>query len=300
MTKKISDLSSATTPLGGGELVEIVQSGVSKKVAASYLAGAASARERLTGNRSYYVRSDGSDSNDGLANTSGGAFLTIQKAIDTVCGDLDLSTYNAYIYVGDATRTTGIVLKRYVSSGGVILIVGNSATPANCVISTTSADCISTNDYAGLYSIDGFKLNTTTAGTALLSSGLASYVSLKNMDFGACATAHISVANNSSVVVDSNYSITGGAPWHFGTFSNGSVTVSGKTITLTGTPAFGTAFALAQTSSLIVANGNTFSGSATGARYNVSLNAVAFTAGGGINYFPGNSAGSTATGGQYA
>lgn len=43
-----------------------------------------SGRDLLTTNRTYYVRTDGSNSNNGLANTSGGAFLTIQKAIDTV------------------------------------------------------------------------------------------------------------------------------------------------------------------------------------------------------------------------
>ncbi|MBE7502611.1 MAG: hypothetical protein HS113_20455 [Verrucomicrobiales bacterium] len=44
----------------------------------------------------------------------------------------------------------------------------------------------------------------------------------------------------------------------------------------------------------------TVSGSATGKRYDIVTNAVIQTAGAGVNLLPGNSAGTTATGGQYA
>jgi hypothetical protein len=49
----------------------------------------------------------------------------------------------------------------------------------------------------------------------------------------------------------------------------------------------------------IYVSGATFAGSATGPRYVVSLNGVINTFGGGASVFPGNSAGSIATGGQY-
>lgn len=67
---------------------------------------------------------------------------------------------------------------------------------------------------------------------------------------------------------------------------------------LSGTSAFAF-FAFASTTSSILADGNTYSGSATGARHSAQLNGVIYTNGGGANYFPGNAAGSTASGGQY-
>jgi hypothetical protein len=72
-----------------------------------------------------------------------------------------------------------------------------------------------------------------------------------------------------------------------------------QAVTLTGTPAFATAFAYASIAGIQAWNGTTFSGSATGPRYSVAGNSVVNTAGGGANFFPGNAAGSTATGGQY-
>jgi hypothetical protein len=41
-------------------------------------------------------------------------------------------------------------------------------------------------------------------------------------------------------------------------------------------------------------------GTVTGTRYNCDLNGIMDTGGGGANYVPGNAAGATATGGQYA
>lgn len=260
----------------------------------------ASGRDMLSANRTYYVRTDGSDSNNGLANTSGGAFLTIQKAIDVISSTLDLGIYDVTVNVNDGTRTAAVTLKQFISGGGMVYLVGNSATPANCVISTTSANCFTTADYAGPYSLDGFKLVTTTSGTSLSIAGLSSSVLFKNIDFGAAASAQISVSNGATCQASGNYSITGAAPWHYGAFASGIITVSSRTVTITGTPAFSSAFCLAQTTGIVVANGNTYSGTATGVRYNISLNAIANTAGGGANYFPGGSAGTTATGGQYA
>src|SRR5262249_46571914 len=46
-------------------------------------------RQQVPGGLTIYVRPDGSDSNTGLANTAGGAFLTIQKAVDVASKHYD-------------------------------------------------------------------------------------------------------------------------------------------------------------------------------------------------------------------
>lgn len=257
-------------------------------------------RELLTANRTYYVRADGSDTNTGLANTAGAAFLTIQKAIDVIAATLDIATYTVTIQCGAGARTASTTLKQLQVTGGSVSIVGDETTPANCTITTTSASCFTASDFAGPYTLAGFKLSTVTSGTGISASGKAAVVRFKNLDFGACASAHIQAHAHSLVEASGNYKISGAAPWHCSGFTGGAVTIQVRTVTITGTPAFSYTFALAQTGGIVTLYNNTYSGAATGPRYNAATNAVINTGGGGATALPGDTAGSTATGGQYA
>lgn len=261
---------------------------------------------RLTANRIYYVRTDGNDDNNGLTNTSGGAFLTIQRAINVVCG-LDLQQYNVTIQVGAGTYTGGIILYAYQSSAptsGRVTILGDATTPSNVVISTTSASAILGTHGCGIWNVSGLKLTTATSGHGLVAPWGCEIVITGKMDFGVVAAGYgqIFVTVGGRVEIDASYNVTAGGKAHYWAAGGGLIGIlAGITVTTSNTPAFVTGFALSDQISWIEAISITFAGTgATGSRYLVDLNSVIQTGGGGANYFPGNAPGSSATGGQYA
>lgn len=250
-------------------------------------------REALTASRTYYVRTDGNNSNSGLVNSAGGAFLTIQKAVDTIA-TLDINGQTVTVQVADGTYTGTVTLKNVTgfSAAGDLVIQGNSGTPANVVISTTSANCFTASGLSSIWDIKDMKLQTSTAGSCLVADSGA-FLRFGNINFGATATYHISASGGIAQAL-SNYSITGGATRHWSSTASGRIFVQGRTVTLTGTPAF-TVFAFASTLSLELVNANTYSGAATGQLYNASTNGVIFSGA----TLPGNVGGATSTGGQY-
>jgi len=259
---------------------------------------ASTGRELLTAARTYYVRTDGSDSNNGLANTSGGAFLTIQKAIDVVCG-IDHSIYDVTIQVGDGTYTGTNLLKPHLG-GGTVSITGNVGTPANVLISTTSANCFSGVN-CGAWTISNLKMQAATSGTGITSTG-ATIITFSNLVFGQCVSNHMRAERSGSIISSGNYSITAGSSGgaHMYAVSGGNYSITSKTVTLTGTPAFGAAFAWCDRGlGYFELFSNTYSGAATGLRYVINNNAVCFTNAAGATYFPGSIAG-TVTNGLYA
>jgi hypothetical protein len=251
-------------------------------------------REQLTANRIYYVRTDGSDGNNGLANSSGGAFLTIQKAIDAVAA-LDLSIYNVTVQVGDGTYSGGVVVSAPWVGSGTVTLQGNTSTSANALLSTGANDCVVVLS-GGTLIVTGFKL--TNSGAFLLHASSGS-IRFSLLTFGTCGSQQVRATDGGRIMAIGNYSIDGGAGNHWSALGNSIVRVQSKTVTLTGTPAFSLAFANADLSSTVLVNGNSFSGSAAGARYSATNNAVISSGGAGATYLPGNAAGSTGSGGQY-
>jgi len=261
-------------------------------------AGAGGGREVLTAVRTYYVRTDGSDSNTGLADTAGGAFLTIQKAVDTVLRNLDRLGYTVTIKVADGTYTGAISVQGSEGLGsGIIQIEGNTGTPENVLITVTGANAVVATGPVYVL-VTGFKLSTITSGSTLTAT-VGARIQIGAIQFGACASSHITASYGGHITATApGYTINGAATYHWYANNLGNINITSKTITITGTPAF-SFFAIAQSRGYAGVGANTFSGSATGARYYCSGAGVVDSNGGGSTYLPGNSAGSTATGGAY-
>lgn len=262
-------------------------------------------RERLTANRTYYVRTDGDDSNNGLADTTTGAFLTIQKAVDEVA-KLDISIFDVTIQLADGTYDGQIEIKHPLGSGSVT-ILGNVATPANVVITTTTAPAGSniitnTKPSSVEWSIESLTITSGTTNTFIggVHATTGGKITLTSVNWGTWAGTggrHMNCERFGYIAVTGNYTIAGSAAQHMLAFG-GYIGNTGKTITLSGTPAF-SQFVYCP-SGYVRGNGNTFSGGATGQRYYVDENGVVYSgSGGSATYFPGNAAGTAVNGGVY-
>jgi hypothetical protein len=246
----------------------------------------ATTREVLSATRTYYVRADGSDANDGKSDSR--AFLTLQKAIDTVL-KLDLNGFAVTIQLRTGTFA-GFTLS-FPFIGGSVTIVGDPATPANVIIN--SGIVVQNGATIALGGVEfrasGHCIDVLTAGTVVIN---------RKVNFGPAGGFHLLAESSGGNIVvaipagDGGYVINGPAGYgHFGASTGGVVSCVGQLATLVGTPAFsGFGFAYAVMGQ-IRAHGSVFSGPATGRRFQVESNGTIFTQGGGANFFPGNADG---------
>lgn len=289
----------ASPPFTGTPTAPTAAAGTSTTQLATTAFVTGAIREKLTANRTYYVRTDGSDSNTGLVDSAAGAFLTIQKAIDTAAS-LDTSIYSITIDVGDGTYVATTTTLKNILGSGSVTIQGNSATPANVII---DGGFIKSTPGTS-YTLRDFRIiKSASAATVAISASNYAFISIVNLIFGSgFLTAHMLCELHANIQLSGDYEIESGAQTHILARWLGTVrSAFSGTITVTGTPTFTVAFASADINAFIQIASNliTISGGATGKRYAVSGNAYINTNGGGEAYLPGSTLGSKSTGGQY-
>lgn len=259
----------------------------------------------LTQNLNLYVNgSTGNDSNNGL--TTGTAFATIQKAVSKV-QSLNLNGFTATINVADGSYAGPVALGTL--TGGTATIVGNPGAPQNCsVVSAAGSGFILS---AGRWNINGFRINAQSAsgtdpGAGVYSGASGANASVQNLYFVGCAGGHLYASNGGGITIVGRVSFAGNAPASLLASVGGTITLNPAAGPILAVPAaytVSTAFSAANDLgsiwghwSSIDAGGQTV----TGQKYVAANNGVIDTLGSGINYYPGNTAGTTLNGGIYA
>jgi len=260
-----------------------------------------SLRTRLTGNTTLYVATTGNDSTGN--GTSGAPWATLQHAINYIQQNIDIAGYIVTVQLQDGTYTGGVSSASPFIGGNErnVVINGDSVTPSNTKVTVTSPS-VAAFYVAGAnsgFTLQNIQLKTVTGGNSIQADQGGTITVGGGMIFDSSPGAHMIATNLGRIYTSGNYSIVGSAGAHLDAVGADIINTGTSAVTLTGTPAFSTAFANSTVLSNLSFSGVTFTGSATGTRYIASVNAVIDTNGGGANYFPGSIAGSTATGAQY-
>lgn len=251
----------------------------------------------LTGNTIFYVATTGNDANDGL--TPATAWLTIQNAFNVIGSNYDLNGFVATIQLEDGTYA-GASSGRPMTGGGAVSVVvqGNIVTPNNTIIAATNAALLADGNGSG-FTVQYCKLSSSL-GNCIQASRNAQVYTGPGLNFGATPNgAHMFCSDASSIRILNDYTISGSAQAHYQVIDGSITGPVGLTMTVSGTPAWAFACVSVINCGTVYVQNPTFSGSATGKRYDVEANGVINTAGGVATTFPGNVAGTTATGGQY-
>lgn len=250
-------------------------------------------REQLTAPRTYHVSASGSDLADGLSPAA--AFATLQRAID-VALSLDPQGQQVTIQIADGSYSGASTMARPLFDGGTLIIRGNVTTPASVVLAGGSGTPLLFTGNGVRAQVEGVQVSGFVGIWARF--GAIVFLRQKNR-FAACTARHVGADNSAYLEIVGEVQIAGAAPSHLVATQTGHVLLSLSTVVLTGTPAFSTGFVRAEQMGLVTAFSNTFTGAATGSRYQATTNAVIAVNGGGASVFPGNAAGAVATGGQY-
>lgn len=255
----------------------------------------------LLANATYYVNaSGGSDSNN--CTSSGTACLTVGHAL-TLVQKLNLNGFTVTVNVANGTYPA--FTSPYVNGVGTIFITGNLGTPHSVVVNATSGSAVYVN--GPNYQLGGISVASAANGSSGdLSCGirLNSYPAILNdIEYRNTVGCQIAAIGGGAyaLLTGTQYIANGATTAHLYAYQGGLINLVQASLNITGS--VGVAFTnFAQASQLGSIQGPYTSVSglgASGSRYLAQMNGIIETGGSGANYFPGSTAGSTQTGGQY-
>ena len=267
-------------------------------------------RIKLSSPLSLFVASNGSDTNNNGLSASF-PFATIQNAVNLIYNNYDTQGQTVVINVANGSYAAGAAAIGSPVGNGSIKIVGNPTSPSSVIVTAATGTACFSVALGGVMQVSGFTLSSpggsTSTGNFLaigscLSASSGGEMSFDRIIFGTTGFAHLNAGSNGGIQLNASapgvpYTITGGAQYHAVSGSGGGIIViPGGAVTLSGTPTFGGAFAWADSSGLSYWVGTTFSGAATGPKFNATNGGYIDTGSGLVGYLPGSIAGTSSTG----
>lgn len=239
-------------------------------------------RPLLLSVKTFYVRqADGSDFNNGSADSAGSAFATIGKAYDEAL-KLDKSNYGVVIVLGAGTYVCPTI------SGGEASTFTPTITITGQVV------------YPGIVA-ELISFSATSGAKVQLNDLRLNYVNVyggADLTITGCQLVQPIQATTSAVVAIGDVFITSGAQNSMFFVDHNASLIFYAVVELVTTPAWSSGFIRASRCGVALVSGG-FVGSATGPRYTVLTNAVIDSKGAGATHLPGNAAGIASDGGVY-
>ena len=274
----------------------------------------------LTKNVDWYVNgTTGDDTNyDGTSPTvlsaKVGPFKTIQRASDEVL-KYNMNNYAQFVHVA-AGNYGGMVHWRPLNGTGWVYVVGDPTTPQNVTVTHDATSGVFQGccffQSGGYYNYDGFRfVNTHPTGLDGLASN-GGVMTIVNARFGPCTRFHISAGDSGCTVNlygPSTITIEAGANAvshicavlvGYMTFPVAAGPTYWPTLNILGAVTFNS-FAHGGELGCLQMRYSSISGGSfvTGKSYDVVMNGIVESVGGGADYYPHSTSGTIATGGQY-
>jgi hypothetical protein len=250
-------------------------------------------RRGLIADTTFYVATTGDDvTGDGSVSLP---WKTPQHAWNWIQANVDSAGFGVTIKLADGTYSNGGSTIVDIGGGTVSLdFLGNHANPGNVVFDITGTYGFFINGFVGGIGIDGIKFSGPTTKNAIKNQSPGARVVFyqANLEFGnMIGGTGVHAYMGEVLSYQSTILISGSMATMYVSEGSGNCDIEQTVHTLTGTPAFSTAFAHASEGSACLFWGSTFSGAATGKRF---LGECAGSFRGGLSTLttlPGNAAG---------
>lgn len=279
----------------------------------------------LESGKNFYVNgSTGSDTEDeGRGESASKPFKTIQKCINYIADNYNLSSYTAYVNITDGTYEEDIRLPLYNSTTGSIQISGNSENKNAVIVRRIYSQSAVTynirnltvqrteafSNFGGVVLISAGRVNflNVEIDTTLIPETSAGFAGLVCSSNAFCNISGSSSISNPGIFIRTN--ATTKCVNGIQATSGGRINFNGNLNLIGDAPESFVCAAADNLSSIrFVSSGLPYpvgtptvinEGNKLGKRYNIRTNAIIDTSGQGPELFPGTIAGTTGSGGQY-